>query len=242
MTNKTRSNIGMVAARAGGVGKRCPGGGGCHLQQHESGDAGQPTRPDGGRRQHFTAPLRSLGFAGWIDGPQHYESDSAGVCQPGGDCRHDAGCTSGVRLERIVGRAFRDTGNRHADRRGCCGEPGRRVRHLRRDFGGAGVDQCPGSNFGLALSSSGLFYLDSKENTSRSHAATLDVTLAVARAGEIFVQDKLGLNVAAGPYSMPVETSFYNTAFGAETLSSRPQGRTIPRSVFKLFRIRLPAP
>lgn len=100
----------------------------------------------------------------------------------------------------------------------------------------------PGSNFGLALSSSGLFYLDSKENTSTSHAATLDVTLAVAPAGEIFVQDKLGLNVAAGPYSMPVETSFYNTAFGAETLSSRPQGRTIPRSVFKLFRIRLPAP
>lgn len=83
----------------------------------------------------------------------------------------------------------------------------------------------PMSNFGLALSSSGLFYLDSKESTTTSHPATLDITLAAAPAGDVFVQSYGALNVAAGPNSMPVDTSGpYNTAFGANTLQVANQG------------------
>ena len=77
----------------------------------------------------------------------------------------------------------------------------------------------PATNFGLALSSNGLVYLTSKENTTTSHPVTLDITLATAPPGNVFVQSYGGLNVAAGPYSMPVDTSgVYNTAFRAETL------------------------
>lgn len=77
----------------------------------------------------------------------------------------------------------------------------------------------PASSFGLALSSTGLFYLDSKESTTTSHPAKLDITLAVAPQGDIFVQSSGYLNVAAGPSALPADVNgVYNTAFGAQTL------------------------
>lgn len=78
--------------------------------------------------------------------------------------------------------------------------------------------QTPGSNFGLALSSSEQFTLDSKENTATSHPATLDITLAVAPQGGSFVQSYGDNNVSAGPNSLPANTGYDNTAFGADAL------------------------
>lgn len=82
----------------------------------------------------------------------------------------------------------------------------------------------PNTNFGLALSSSGSFYLDSKEATTTSHPASLDISLSVAPTGDLFVQTSGYLNVAAGPDAMPVDTGSYNTAFGAQTLQVANQG------------------
>lgn len=78
----------------------------------------------------------------------------------------------------------------------------------------------PATNFGLALTSSGLVYLDSKESTTTSHPATLDVTVAGQPAGAEFVTTPHGVtNTAAGYSSLNDPNGFFNTAFGESTLS-----------------------
>jgi hypothetical protein len=79
----------------------------------------------------------------------------------------------------------------------------------------------PGSNFGLALTSTGLVYLDSKENTTTSHPAKLDVTVAGVPAGAEFVETPHGVtNTAAGYSSLNDPSGFFNTAFGESTLGA----------------------
>ncbi len=77
----------------------------------------------------------------------------------------------------------------------------------------------PGSNFGVALTSLGALYLDSKESTTTSHPAKLDVTVAALPADDEFVTTPNGgTNTAAGYSSLTDPKGFYNTAFGESTL------------------------
>lgn len=77
----------------------------------------------------------------------------------------------------------------------------------------------PASNYGLELTSSGLAYLDSKESTTTSHPAKLDITVAEAPQNAEFVTyPNGGTNTAAGYSTSTDPHGFFNTAFGELTL------------------------
>ncbi len=78
-------------------------------------------------------------------------------------------------------------------------------------------------NHGFQLSSTGQLFLDSKESTTTSHPATLDIILSFEPAGQQYVQESSNGSTAAGIFTSSVfgaRNTVYGASAGGHSLNS----------------------